>query len=96
MAKLEKYKCKQCGYQLMASATPYVPAVEELYAQCYCKNCKKVFNIEAGTMYQVDVTKLQLRCETCGEPVTVWTPDMGCPQCGGAMKRDEEFSVFGV
>ncbi|MCQ2959894.1 MAG: hypothetical protein MJ198_06880 [Bacteroidales bacterium] len=94
MATLEKFKCKKCNYEVMASSTPYVPLMSGLFAQCYCKQCKEVVNVEAGENYQIDVTQLQLQCRNCDKPVSVWTPDMGCPQCGGAMKKTDGFYCF--
>lgn len=90
MAILRNFKCKQCGYQLLASSMPYVVTMAGLYAQCYCKNCQEVVNVSAGENYQVDVTVLSLKCEKCFSPVSVWTPDMGCPKCGGTMKMNQE------
>lgn len=93
MATLRKYKCKQCSYTVVASSNPYVVTMSELYAQCYCKNCKEVVKVSAGDTYQVDVTRLKLECERCNNKVSIWTPDMGCPQCGSNMilNRDEDF-----
>lgn len=94
MAVLGKFKCKQCNYEIVASATPYVPLMSGLFAQCYCKECKTIVHVEAGENYQIDVTQLKLQCRSCNNPVSVWTPDMGCPQCGGAMKQDDGFMSF--
>lgn len=93
MAELHKYKCKKCGNEIVATESPYIHSMVGLYAQCYCKKCDKLVTVEAGSNYQVDVTKLKLHCEHCKETVSVWTPDMGCPRCGEAMKRNEQFSI---
>ncbi len=87
MAILRKYRCKKCGLEVIASQYPYATTMAGLYAQCYCKNCKTISTISAGENYQVDITKLNLHCESCGNTVSAWSPDMGCPECGGAMKQ---------
>ncbi len=94
MAILRQFKCKQCNTEIVASATPYVPLMSGLFAQCYCKECKEVVTVEAGENYQVDVTRLKLTCRKCNKPVSVWSPDMGCPKCGGAMKMNDGFINF--
>lgn len=95
MALLRKYICKQCSYTVVASANPYVVTASELYAQCYCSHCQKITKVSAGDTYQVDITRLQLMCDTCDGKVSIWTPDMGCPHCGGAMilSRDDLFEI---
>ncbi|MCQ2606624.1 MAG: hydrogenase maturation nickel metallochaperone HypA [Bacteroidales bacterium] len=94
MALLKKFKCKQCNFEIVASATPYVPLMSGLFAQCYCKECNTLVTVEAGENYQIDVTQLKLQCSNCNKPVSVWSPDMGCPKCGGAMKKDDDYLCF--
>lgn len=69
----------------MASTNPYFVTMAGLHAQCYCHNCQKLESIFADEKYQVDVTLLKLTCEHCKNPISVWTPDMGCPKCKGDM-----------
>ncbi len=94
MAVLREFKCKQCGYAVVATSTPYVVLPSGIDAQCYCGKCDKIVKVTAGENYQIDVTRLNLSCETCGTPVKVWTPDMGCPKCGGGMKMVESIIHF--
>lgn len=94
MAILREFKCKQCGFTTVASSVPYVLQMSGLEAQCYCKNCESVVSVWAGETYQIDVTRLKLECETCGQPVKTWTPDMGCPKCGGVMKMSESLMTI--
>lgn len=93
MAIVRNYKCKKCGFEVVASAQPYTVTMSGLYAQCFCKKCDALMNIDAGENYQVDVTKLQLRCSKCGEHVSAWSPDQGCPHCGGAMKIHDSMAL---
>lgn len=88
MATLLGYKCTKCGYENSFFKKTTDVVMSGKIAQCFCKTCKDIVHIPiAPTTTLKDLRSMNLQCEHCGSPVSLWTPKDGCPHCGGKMEE---------
>ena len=86
MAQLKKYKCKRCGYSILAHRKGRYSLMA---GECYtfsCSECKEIVSLLVS-----DLAKQYyfLTCPNCGsqDSLTSWNPvDGHCPKCNGEMK----------
>lgn len=86
MGQLLKYKCKQCGYSLLAHRQGHYSLMR---GECYlfsCSECKEIVSL-----LDRDLAKESyfVRCPNCGslKSLTSWNPiDGHCPKCNGKLE----------
>lgn len=97
MVTVSKYKCEECGYEVVSSKYGHFLIKE--HGECYlfrCTTCRQIVPIVASHSNE----RLQMPyCPNCGvgneEPLYTWNPIEGrCPKCEGKMKEQEILHAY--
>ena len=87
MGEIDKYKCKNCGWETTAP-----PGGVDIYmdgdgeAAYICPVCKKVFHIGFSSEKPYIDNSREV-CPICGsKDVFAWKPEDYCPNCGDQLE----------
>ena len=97
MALLQKYRCPQCGFEIMAENSFHYGVMSGEYAYFKCSKCKEIstkrvpFGVDFPIMtpqYEEAMMEIKVKekyeyCDKCGKEgtLTLWAPSLGCPKC---------------
>ena len=100
MAELNRFKCCECGYEVIANGKGYDRFMSGWQGYYSCKHCKEVvsLNIPAITWEERGMKALfkvlgEIQpCPECGQmDLRPWTSRSKCPKCGNMMTPENVF-----
>jgi predicted RNA-binding Zn-ribbon protein involved in translation (DUF1610 family) len=82
MGQLNKYKCKNCDFEIVAAPEGVSVLMDGAYAHFLCPTCKKVVDLDFQS------NSNQPKCPKCGnKDIYKWAPEDFCPQCGSELEN---------
>lgn len=91
MAEYIGYRCKQCGYKVVAPPNGFGLTMMAARIFFKCNNCKEI--VDYSTIELGESGRKLIRCPECKHPdsLSTWNPIEGhCPKCGGEMEQDPD------
>ena len=104
MAKLFRYKCEKCGFELTSSEEHYFFLMSGTYLLMRCLKCHDVRGYWIGgscfTPGSIQFSQELIEfgrnlegtcCKSCGAQhhLVLWSPDCGCPKCRGKLVQQD-------
>lgn len=86
MAQLSTYKCKRCGYDVMAEPLGHYSLMSGEYYNFRCYKCRDIVSLSAKEIYAAGY---DVKCPVCGsDKIACWSPLNGkCPVCDGEIEE---------
>ena len=86
MATLHTYRCKGCGFEIVADPRGFMGTMMGQYYNFKCTNCENIVDLSARDLYEMTYFP---ECPKCGDRkhLSTWNPEEGrCPKCNGEME----------